>query len=424
VKLAAPGTDAPARLKSNARRHTYRRNTSAGAVSLYAGSKVSTMQAADAVRLRQDFLRRGFTRRSFGRALSLLSAGAAVPFYNESALAQLSMIGPLPADAVRINANENPLGPCREAAEAMRAVIANGGRYMYEEGFRFASLLAETEGLPTSYVMPFAGSSDPLHRSVLAFTSPARAFVTADPGYEAGEMAARFIGARVHRVPLTTEYGHDVRAMTKADASTGLIYVCNPNNPTGTVTPKDDIEWLLGNKPEGSVVLLDEAYVHFAASATPATYLVGKDKDVIILRTFSKIYGMAGLRAGAALGRPDLLDKLRQFGTGMLPATAMIGATASLKAPNLVAERRRIVKETREDVFSFLAKHDVAFVPSESNKFMIDVKRPGGEVVRALASERVYVGRVWPSWPTHVRVTVGMPDEMARFKAAFLKVTA
>jgi histidinol-phosphate aminotransferase len=381
------------------------------------------MQPIDAMRLRQDFLRRGFTRRGLGRALSLLTAGAAVPFYNESALAQLSMIGPLPSDAVRINANENPLGPCREAAEAIRAVVANGGRYMYDEGFRFASALAETEGLPTSSVMPFAGSSDPLHRAVLAFTSPGRAFVTGDPGYEAGEMAARFIGARIHRVPLTKDYRHDVRAMAKADSDTGLIYVCNPNNPTGTVTPKDDIEWLLANKPEGSIVLLDEAYLHFASSATPATHLVAKEKDLIILRTFSKIYGMAGLRAGAALARPDLLDKLRRFGTGMLPITGMIGATTSLKTPNLVPERRRIVKDTREDVFSFLAKHNVAFVPSESNKFMMDVKRPGGDVVRALAAERVYVGRVWPSWPTHIRVTVGTPDEMAKFKAAFLKVT-
>jgi histidinol-phosphate aminotransferase len=382
------------------------------------------MQSTDSIRLREDFLRRGFTRRGLGRALSLLTAGAAMPFYNESALAQLSMIGPLPADAVRINANENPLGPCREAAEAIRAVVANGGRYMYEEGFRFAATLAETEGLPSSCVMAFAGSSDPLHRAVLAFTSPERAFVTGDPGYEAGEMAARFIGARVHRVALTNDYRHDVRAMAKADSSTGLIYVCNPNNPTGTVTPKEDIEWLLANKPEGSVVLLDEAYVHFATSATPATYLAAKEKDVIVLRSFSKIYGMAGLRAGAALARPDLLERLRRFGTGMLPVTGMVGATTSLKVANLVPERRRIVKETRDDVFGFLAKHNVSFVPSESNKFMIDVQRPGGDIVRALAAERVYVGRVWPSWPTHIRVTVGTPDEMAKFKAAFLKALA
>jgi histidinol-phosphate aminotransferase len=374
--------------------------------------------------LKQDFLKRGFSRRSFGRAISLLTAGAAVPFYNEPALAQLSMVGPVPDGAVRINANENPLGPCPEAAEAIRAVVAQGGRYMFEEGFRMASTLADMEGLRSGYVVAFAGSSDPLHRTVLAFTSPTRAFVTADPGYEAGEGAARFVGAPVHRVPLTKDYRHDVRAMAKADSNTGLIYVCSPNNPTGTVTPKADIEWLLANKPAGSIVLLDEAYLHFAASATPCTDLVAKDKDLIILRTFSKIYGMAGLRAGAAIARPDLLERLRRFGSGMLPVTGMVGATASLKSPNLVAERRRLVAETRSDVFSFLDKHKFSFVPSESNKFMLDVKRPGGEIVRAMAGERVYIGRVWPSWPTHVRVTVGTREEMEKFKTALLKVTA
>jgi histidinol-phosphate aminotransferase len=372
--------------------------------------------------LSEHFLERGFTRRGALRALSLVTAGAAVPFYNEPALAQLSMIGPVPSGAVRINANENPLGPCREAAEAMRAAIADGGRYRFEEGFRFASTLAEQEGVPASYVAAFAGSSDPLHRAVLAFTSPSRAFVTADPGYEAGEGAARFIGARVHRVPLTRDYRHDVRAMAKADESTGLIYVCSPNNPTGTVTPKEDVEWLLANKPAGSVVLLDEAYLHFAGSAKPATDLVAKDKDLIVLRTFSKIYGMAGLRAGAALARPDLLDKLRRYGTGMLPVTGMVGATASLKVPGLVAERRRLVTAIRQDVFSFLEKHGFSFVPSESNKFMLDVKRPGGEIVRAMAAEQVYIGRVWPSWPTHVRVTIGTEEEMNKFKSALLKV--
>jgi histidinol-phosphate aminotransferase len=212
--------------------------------------------------------------------------------------------------------------------------------------------------------------------------------------------------------------------MAKADANAGLIYICTPNNPTGTLTPKQDIEWLLANKPAGSIVLLDEAYIHFAGSATPCSDLVAKDKDLIILRTFSKIYGMAGLRAGAALARPDLLERVRRFGPGMLPITGMVGATASLRAPNLVAERRRIVADTRNDVFSFLEKHKFSFVPSESNKFMLDVKRPGGEITRAMAAERVYIGRVWPSWPTHVRVTIGTPEEMAKFKAALLKVTA
>src|SRR5262249_25712947 len=148
-------------------------------------------------------VRRGFTRRDFGRLAGLLTAGSALSFYNEMALAQgLSAMPNLPADAVRLNANENPMGPCPEAAEANPKVVALGGRYLYHETFAFVETIAAVEGLPRDHVLPFAGSSDPLHRAVLAFTSPRRSLVIGDPGYEAGERAAAFIGARVVRVPL------------------------------------------------------------------------------------------------------------------------------------------------------------------------------------------------------------------------------
>ena len=126
------------------------------------------------------------------------------------------------------------------------------------------------------------------------------------------------------RVPLTKDYAHDVKAMA-AVADAGLIYVCNPNNPTGTLTPKADIEWLVANKPSGAVVMVDEAYTHIAG-APFNTDLVAADKDLIVLRTFSKIYGMAGLRAGAALARPDLIEKLAGFSAGMMPITGMVAA--------------------------------------------------------------------------------------------------
>ena len=371
---------------------------------------------------KKELLKRGFSRRSFGRFATVITAGAALPFYNESAMAQLSMIkGPMPADAVKINANENPLGPCPEAADAMYGVIQKGGRYLYEETFGFQETLAGQEGLKPSYVQPFAGSSAPLHQAVLAFTSPTKSFVTGDPGYEAGERAAKFIGSKVIRVPLTKTFAHDVVAMAKADPNAGLIYLCNPNNPTGTLTPRADIEYLLANKPAGSILLIDEAYIHLSG-APMASDLVAADKDVIILRTFSKLYGMAGLRAGAALGRPDLLSKIMPYSAGALPVTGMIGANASLKVKDLVPKRRKIIADVREDVFAFMVKHNFKFVPSVSNKFMVDVGRPGGEVIEALRKEKIYIGRVWPSWPTYVRVSIGTQDEMNKFKSAFLTV--
>ena len=365
---------------------------------------------------------RGFSRRTFGRFAALIGAGTALPFYNEFALAQLSRVRNIPAGAVKINANENPLGPCTEALEALYAVAKKGGRYLYEEADNLEQTFAEQEGLNPGSVMACPGSSLPLHHAVIAFTSPTRSFVVGEPGYEAGERAASFIGAPVKRVPLLKDYAHDVKSMA-AVPNAGIIYVCNPNNPTGTLTSRADIEWLVANKPAGSVILLDEAYIHLS-NATPCTDLVAAGKDVIVLRTFSKIYGMAGLRAGAAIGRPELLAKMRPYMSGGLPVTAMVAATASLRSKSLVPERRKIIADVREDVLGFLTKHNFKFVPSVSNKFMVDVGRPGREIIDALAQENVFIGRTWPCWPNHVRVTVGTAEEMTKFKAAFLKVMA
>ncbi len=372
---------------------------------------------------RRDFARRGYSRRDFARIAGLLAAGAALPFYNEAALAQgLSALPDLGPDAVRINANENPMGPCPEAIEAINAVVAKGGRYLYGETSTFAETLAGVEGLSRDYVLPFAGSSDPLHRAILAFASPTRCLVTADPGYEAAEKAARFLGAKVIRVPLRKDGSHDVKKMAEADPAAGVLYLCNPNNPTGTVTKKADVDYLVAHKPDGSILLLDEAYIHLSTTAEPGTPHVNADKDVVILRTFSKLFGMAGLRAGAAFARPDLLDKLKNFGAGALPVTGMVGATASLKAKGLVENRRKIIADIRTETAEWLDKKGYAFLPSEANMLMIDVRRPGREVFQAMLKEKVAIGRTWASMPNHVRISIGTRDEMAKFRAAFAKV--
>jgi len=372
----------------------------------------------------KELVARGFSRRNFGRLATMIAAGSTLPFYNEPALAQLSMIkGGVPADAVKIDANENPMGPCEEALGAILKAAANGGRYDYQLTANMTDTLAEQEGVKPSYVKAYPGSSAPLHHAVLAFTSPTKPYVMADPGYEQGAGAARFIGAKTIRVPLMKDYAHDVKAMVAASPDAGLIYICNPNNPTGSITKKSDIEWAVANKPKGCVIMIDEAYYHLAG-ISPCSELVAADKDVIILRTFSKIYGMAGIRAGAAIGRPDLLEKMGAFMAGALPTTAMAAATASLKSKNLVPERREKIKIIREDTMAFLEKNGYKTVTSVSNKFMVDTRRPADDVIAAMRKEKVYIGRKWPVWPTSVRVSVGTADEMAKFKAAFLKVMA
>jgi histidinol-phosphate aminotransferase len=256
---------------------------------------------------------------------------------------------------------------------------------------------------------------------VAAFASPQRSYVTGDPGYEAGMHAAHAVGAKVVTVPLTKTYAHDVKAMLAAAPDAGVFYVCNPNNPTGTITSHSEIEYLVENKPKGSVVLVDEAYIHFS-DADSAMDLVKAGKDVLLLRTFSKIYGMAGLRCGAVFGRPDLLEKIEDYGGwNFMPITALVAASASLKDAQLVPERKRINAGIRGDVFAWLDRNGYSYVPSQSNCFMLDTKRPAKAAIDAMAKQNVFIGRIWPVWPSYARITIGTAPEMEQFQAAWQK---
>src|SRR5260221_10029292 len=272
--------------------------------------------------------RRAFLQLGAGGSAALASGILGESFFAASARATSLPRGPFPKDAVIIDANENPLGPCSVAREAVGEITGDSGLYSFWLTEDLGKRFAEQQGLKPEYVRAFPGSGEPLHFSVLAFTSSSRSYVTADPGYEAGMHAAKISGARVVKTPLTASHAHDVKEMLSAAPDAGLFYVCTPNNPTGTLTPHADIEYLVEHKPKGSVVLVDEAYIHFS-DATTALDLVRADKDVIVLRTFSKIYGMAGLRCGLAIGRPDLIEKVSRFsGRNSLPGTA-VGAAVT-----------------------------------------------------------------------------------------------
>ncbi|HYL15544.1 MAG TPA: pyridoxal phosphate-dependent aminotransferase [Terriglobales bacterium] len=324
-------------------------------------------------------------------------------------------------DGIFIDSNENPLGPSAAAREAVAGITPEGGRYRDDLSDELIKLFAEQQGLKTDYVRLFAGSSEPLHYTVLAYTSPKRSYVTADPGFEAGIYMSKISGARVVPVPLTKNYAHDVRAMLSAAPDAGVLYICNPNNPTGTLTAHSEIEYATVDKPKDAVVLVDEAYLHFS-DAPSALDLVKADKDVIVLRTFSKLYGMAGLRCGFAIGRPDLLERLDNFGGNFMPITAVVAAIASLKDPQLIPERKRVNAGVRGETFQWLEHNGYAYIPSESNCFLVDTKRPAKTVIEAMAQQNVMIGRVWPVMPTWARITVGTQEEMARFQEAFKKV--
>jgi histidinol-phosphate aminotransferase len=367
----------------------------------------------------------GFSRRSFFRFAAGASALAGMPILTEAhlALAQRPKFAD-PNKGIHIDANENPLGPCEAARAAIANIIPRGGRYLFDMQEQLAETFARIEGLNPESVLPFAGSSDPLHFTVLAFTDKNKPLVIADPGYEAPIWAAKASGAPVIKVPLADPKGaatHDIKAMVAAASTPGVLYICNPNNPTGTLTSRADMEYAVANAPKGSILLIDEAYIHLS-DATPSLDFVKEGKDVIVLRTFSKLYGMAGIRMGFAIARPDLLKKYDAFGMNSLPVTALAAAQASLLDKDLVPARKKIVGDIRTETLAWLKSEGYTTTPSETNCFMLDVRRPGKEVLAAMAAKEIYIGRIWPAWPSQVRITVGTREEMLAFRKAFKEV--
>ncbi len=379
----------------------------------------------------ESLMERGFSRRQLGRIATLLTAGSALPVFGEYAMAQQAEqasaarrgarreMGP---NTVRISSNENPWGPCKEGLEAIIKVAPHGG-YYDSEGVNkeFQSAIVDTEGVKPNYISMHAGSSDPLHRFQCAYTSPTRSWTMANPGYGGG--APKFIGSKLVQVPLRADYSHDVEGMIKADPNAGVYYVVNPNNPSGTLTARKDIEYLLANKQKDALVLVDEAYIHFSNAETVADMVIA-DKDIVVLHTFSKIFGMAGLRAGYALARPDILAKIRQYGVGFNPVTGTACGAASLRSKTVVPERKALMTNIRESVFNHFEQKNYKYIPSQTNFFMVEVNRPGEQVVDALADKGILIGRLWPVWPTKVRVSIGTQEQMNKFMAAFDEVMA
>jgi histidinol-phosphate aminotransferase len=330
--------------------------------------------------------------------------------------------------AVVISSNENPLGMSTSAMEAIAKLGTGGGRYHQELKGETVKAFSETFGLKSGYVSFFPGSGGPLDLALYSNIGPDKPLVMANPSYEQGERAAAAMKAPLFRVPLTADSAHDVKAMLAAHPAPGAYYIVNPNNPTGTMTSKADITWLVKNKPAGSVVIIDEAYHHFSPDESSID-LAAADQDVIVMRTFSKIYGMAGMRAGFFIAKPELQAKLRGLGvgvtsngSGVVSIATAVAATASIQDKGLIPARRKINKDVRENVLEWMDKNGYSYLKgSQANFFMVDVKRPGREFSTAMAAEHVRIGRTWPAMPNWPRVTVGTQEEMDKFKVAFKK---
>ncbi|MFY9820413.1 MAG: aminotransferase class I/II-fold pyridoxal phosphate-dependent enzyme, partial [Thermoanaerobaculia bacterium] len=328
---------------------------------------------------------------------------------------------------VRLSSNENPYGPSPAAFDAMRDGFGLAWRYPDEHVDALVAELARLHGVDADHVLPGAGSSEILKVAALAFSGPGKPAVAADPTFEALPRYASRAGAPVVKVPLTADYRHDVPAMLKAASGGGLVYVCNPNNPTATITPKEQIRDLIAQAPANAMVMVDEAYHHYADSADYESVipLVHDHPNLIVTRTFSKIHGMAGLRLGYAVAQPGTIAPMRdQQAFDSLNILVVLAAQASLKDQAHLERSRRLNRETRDWLRSTASGMGYKVLPTETNFLMIDLKKDVGPVISSLKDHGVEVGRRFPAMPECLRVTIGTRPQMEAFLAAFRKVMA
>jgi len=362
------------------------------------------------------------SRRAFARVAGAGAAAAVLP--SISALRPLLAVKSATSDIVRLSANENPYGPSAAALDAMRAAFAQAWRYPDEAQEELLDTIAKLHSVSRDQVLLGDGSSEILKLAAAAFTGPTRKLVMAAPTFEAIGTYARAAGAEVVSVPLDSAYGHDVAKMSSV-AGTGLIYICNPNNPTGSITPRAAVRTLLSNAP--GPILVDEAYHHYATSSDYESVipLIASRPTLIVARTFSKIYGMAGLRCGYAIGSRDAIRTLSaQQPWDSINAIAIAAAQASLNDPAHVAEGQKRNAATKANVVMSLKKLGFDIVPSETNFMMIDVRREVRPLIGAMRTRGVHVGRVFPAMPHHMRVTIGKPEQMEAFLRTFAEVVA
>lgn len=309
-------------------------------------------------------------------------------------------------------------------------------RYPDEHADLLVETLAKINGVSRDQILLGDGSGEILKISADAFTGPTASgnngsagrgkLIVADPTFEAILHHASVNGAENVKVPLTASFSHDLSKMAAA-AKDGLIYICNPNNPTASITPKNDVREFIAKVPRQTMILIDEAYHHYAESPDYESVipLVTDNANLMVARTFSKIYGMAGLRCGYCVAQREMIERMRPHQSwDSVNIMALTAAIASLNDPDQVANGRRLNSEAKAFVIGELDKMGYTQIPSQANFIMFNVKRPVVPLIQALKQRNVQVGRLFPALPNHMRLTIGKKAEMEVFLSAFRQVTA
>ena len=356
------------------------------------------------------------SRRSFSKLMGVSAAYAA---FGPAIKLKASTS---PSNIVRLSSNENPYGPSPAALKAMTDGFSLAWRYPDEYADMLADELARLHAVPAGQILLGDGSGEILKLSAAAFTSKDKKLVLANPTFEAIARHADVANADVVKIDLTPDYSHDLKKMLAAANGAGLIYICNPNNPTASITPKNELAEFLAKLSPTTTVLVDEAYHHYVETKDYESVipLVQQYPNLIVARTFSKIYAMAGLRCGYCVTqRPNISAMKTHQVWDSVNIMALVAALASLKDADQVIRGRKLNSEVKKSVCSELDGLGYRYIPSHANFMMIDLRREVRPVLDAFRGRGVEVGRLFPALPNFMRVTVGTGSEMKQFMSAF-----
>ena len=327
----------------------------------------------------------------------------------------------------KLSSNENPYGPSDSMMEAMNGAWKYSNRYGYPDG-NIQERIAEHHGVEPENILLGAGSGETLRVVAHTYLGHNDKVIGVEPTYLTVFGVASGVDADGIMLPLLEDYSQDIPAMIEATRKNyrdvGLVYLCNPNNPTGMVVSAAETRQLLDGIPEDIPVLIDEAYHHFVEDPgydTSVPYVL-EGRKVVIARTFSKIYGMAGLRLGYGIGPAEMIREMRVHGTGSVNALVKWGGVAALEDVESEAWVRETTVRLRKQTVAELEAMGYNVIPSETNFFMVNTGRPAAEVRAAFRERGVLVGRDFPPMLDHLRVSVGSEEEMARFMTAWKEI--
>jgi histidinol-phosphate aminotransferase len=369
------------------------------------------------------------SRRKFAQLLGIGAATVVVrpPLSFAKPTQSIATSSTAGSNIVRLSANENPYGPSPKALQAITDSFGLACRYPDEHNNVLIDKLAKLNSVTHDQVLLGDGSGEILKLCAETFTGPQNGkLVVADPTFEAILNNASANGAEVVKVSLTSSFAHDLPKML-AVAKGGLIYVCNPNNPTASITPKDQLHDFIAKTPHETMILVDEAYFHYADSPDYESVipLVKEHPNLIVSRTFSKIYGMAGLRCGYCVAQRETIERMRPNQMwDSVNIMALAAASASFDDPDQVPNGQRLNSEAKQFTTSELDTMGYKSIPSQANFIMFDCKRPVVPLLQGLKQHNVQVGRLFPALPNYMRVTIGKKGEMEGFLAAFRQVMA